>query len=191
MAGGAAKVKVAGPLAHKPVTPHAHPRMNALIPMLVAVLLGETGSRGAQFSALPRRALAIIIMAAAIGAAAIGGLLVAPGMSPRARLLLVAIALVFAGAGQLGRVRPDRADLWAAILIVSRTGVPLLAFALACWQGESAGVVAGGLLGFVGAVVLSEQLPSRRRVTASRVGAGVLLVTGLVLALSALRVIGT
>ena len=165
--------------------------MNALIPMLVAVLLAETGPRGAQFAALPRRTAAIVIMALAIGAAATGGLLVAPDMSPRARVLLVAIALVFAGAGQFARVRPARPGTLGTVLMVARTGVPLLAFALACWQAESAGVVAGGLFGFIGAVVLSGQLPPRYAGVASRSGAGVLITTGVIVALSALRLIGS
>ena len=73
--------------------------------------------------------------------------------------------------------------------MVARTGVPLLAFALSAWQGQSVGVAAGGIAGFVGAVTLSRALPSRRRAPAGRIGGGVLMAAGLIVALSGLRLI--
>lgn len=169
--------------------------MNSFIPVLIAVLLAETGGRSAVFARLPRLTLAATALGLAVGAAAVAGYAMAPTMNARAQALMVGLALVLTGAGQFGRYRqidPPRAFV-QTLLLVSRTGVPLLAFAFAIWSGSTTGPVAGALAGFVGAVaigaILSDGVSDHLFLWLRR-GAGTLLLSaGLYCALWALRLV--
>jgi Ca2+/H+ antiporter, TMEM165/GDT1 family len=169
--------------------------VNAFIPALIAVLLAETGGRSAVFARLPRLTLAATALGLAVGVAAVAGYAMAPTMTPRARALMLGLALVLSGAGQFGRYASVEAP-WSfvqTLLLVSRTGVPLLAFALAIWSGTTMGPVAGALAGFVGAVaigaILGEAMPVAAFQWLRRCAGALLLVTGIYCALWALRVI--
>lgn len=169
--------------------------VNAFIPVLLAVLLAETGGRSIAFARLPRLTLAATALGLAVGVAAVAGFLMAPTMPPRARTLMLAIALILAGAGQFGHhaVRDAPISFTQTVLLVSRTGVPLLAFAFAIWSGTTTGPVAGALAGFVGAVAigaaLDQGIAPRWLATVRAVAGAVLIVAGGYAALWALRLI--
>jgi len=169
--------------------------VNAFIPVLLAVLFAETGGQSAVFARLPRLTLAALALGLAAGAAAVAGYLMAPTMSLRARALMLALALVLSGAGQFGRsvtVAPPTSFL-QTLLLISRTGVPLLAFAFAVWSGTTTGPVAGALAGFVGAVAIGaslEQGMSPVTLKRLRMSAGaILLLVGAYMAAWALRLV--
>lgn len=96
--------------------------MDALVPAFVAALFAQLGDRSAWLAAIladrcgrPWKVAiaALIAHAAGNSLAATGGALIAPVMTPNARQLLLALALVFAGAGALWRLRaPDRLEGW-------------------------------------------------------------------------------
>ncbi|MCC2977501.1 hypothetical protein LK533_12545 [Sphingomonas sp. PL-96] len=187
--------------------------METLVPAFVAVLLTQVFDPPARLAAVlgdrfGARGSVILGLVVAQGAgfalAAAGGALLAPGMSPNARALLLALALVFAGAGGFLRSRlADRLAGWRiGSFATTLLGIFILAFGdrsqflvvgFAAWGASpvlaaiGAGVAAVAVGGV--AVSLGERTwcgwPGR---DAARIGvATVLLVTGAVLALRALR----
>lgn len=187
--------------------------METLVPAFVAVLLAQIFDPPARLAAVlgdrfgGKGGVLLGLMLAQVAGfalAAAGGALLAPGMSPDARGLLLALALVFAGAG--GFLRPrlaDRLAMWRiGSFATTLLGIFILAFtdrsqflvvAFAAWGASPVlaaigASVAATAVGGV-AVLLGERAwcgwPGR---DAARVGvAAVLLVAGVVLALRTLR----
>lgn len=183
--------------------------MDALLPAFVAALLAEFGDKSlllamalAAHFGRARAVLAGVSLAAAVNAAlaAFAGAMLAPLMTPEARGLLLALALILAGAGALLPVRaPDVArwrvgafassflaflilgfgdkTLFVTAAIAARTASPILA---AC--GGAAGViVASGA-----ALALGPQLPAAQ---IRKGAAALLLLGGLFSGVTALRLI--
>ncbi len=106
--------------------------METLVPAFVAALLAQAGDRSPWLVAIlaDRYGRPFTIAIAALlahgignGIAGAGGALIAPMLTPNARQLLIAVALVLAGSGALGRLKPpDRLEGW-------RLGPWLTAFA--------------------------------------------------------------
>ncbi|KQM26728.1 MULTISPECIES: TMEM165/GDT1 family protein [unclassified Sphingomonas] len=186
--------------------------MDPLVPALVAVLLAGVGDRPPLLTAIlaDRHGSAATIggiVAQAIGfvLAAIGGTLVAPYLSPNARSLLLALALLSAGASSLFAARiKDRLDHWRlpgwltgflglGILALGDRG-QFLVFALVARTPDP---VAGAIGATLAAIALSaaagtlgergwQSLPFR---AIRPVVAGLLLVSGAIVGLGALRLL--
>lgn len=138
--------------------------MEALVPAFVAALLAGAGERSARLAAaladrygrlaVPLAGL-FAVHAAVLALAAAGGALVSPLLNPNARMLLVALALGFAGIAGLSRIGAARATAESR----EKTGsIPLamaqaaladstvfIAFALAV-RGPSATLAGAGVL---------------------------------------------
>lgn len=97
-------------------------RLEALVPAFVAALLVQIGDRspwlvailadrhGRPFTVAFAALLAHVAGNAIAGA---GGLLIGPMLTPNAQQLLLAVALIFAAVGALGRLKaPDRLEGW-------------------------------------------------------------------------------
>ncbi|MBM7405468.1 MULTISPECIES: TMEM165/GDT1 family protein [Sphingomonas] len=186
--------------------------METLVPAFVAVLLAQLFDPPARLAAVladrfgRAGVTAGLILAHVAGflAAAAGGALIAPGMSPNARVLLLALALIFAGAGGLARTKlADRLTNWRiGSFATAFLGIFILAFgdrsqflalALAAWSGSPVlaaigSTVAGVAVGAIAATVGERawcRWPGRR---AAGLGVSALLVVaGAVLAVRALR----
>lgn len=187
--------------------------MDALVPAFVAALLAEIGDK-TQWLALalalhfrrPAPVLAGIACAAFANAAlaALAGALLAPRLTHEAATLLVALALLLAGAAAWIRQTPPdpprhRASgalltsLFAFLLLELGDKTQFLTFALALRSGSfwltAAGAAAGVVLASAAAVLAAPAL-QRLPLVAIRRGVGALfLLTGLWAALSALRLI--
>lgn len=96
--------------------------MEAAVPAFIAVLLTQIGDRSPWLVAIladrygrpfPVAFAALLAQAAGNAIAATGGMLIAPILTPNARQLLLALALVFAAMGALWRLKaPDRLEGW-------------------------------------------------------------------------------
>ncbi|MBR0553279.1 TMEM165/GDT1 family protein [Stakelama marina] len=96
--------------------------MDALVPAFIAALLAQAGDRppwlAAILSSRYRTPLTIfvavaLVQAASAAIAVVGSEIVRPVLNPDARSLMLALALLFAGAGALWPVRiSDRLDGW-------------------------------------------------------------------------------
>ncbi len=96
--------------------------MEALVPAFVAALLLQIGDRSPWLVAIlaDRYGRPVTVAIAALIAhgagnaiAGIGGLLIGPILTPNAKQLLLAIALIFAALGLLWRLgKPDRLESW-------------------------------------------------------------------------------
>ena len=184
--------------------------MDALLLALLGCLLGEIGDKSQWLVlALATRynrdgpILAGIAVAAAANAAvsAVAGAWIGPMMSADARLLFLALSVVFLGAGMLWRVKaPDPLDGWhigpfltsalglfilgfgdgpqfLTLGIVTRTGDPVLAAI-----GGAAGVFAA----LAPVVLLRERILASQAIgIVRRAGGALLLVAGATLGLSA------
>lgn len=177
--------------------------MDALVPAFVGALLAGVGERPARLAALlgeRRGVLAGFALghAAAIAIAIVGARLIAPTLTPAARSILLAIALILAAAGTLWQRRVERPSgpapvAAAAGSFVGGDGTAFLAFALAV--GTSLPILAG-VGAFAGAMLLAGvaggmgqawlRLPLR---TIGRLAGVVLLVTGIIVGLRGLRLI--
>ncbi|MEY2927451.1 MAG: hypothetical protein RL367_1928 [Pseudomonadota bacterium] len=183
--------------------------MDALVPAFVAVLLSEIGGRvqkgahsfglkggkGGVFAALMLSSIVYFAIAA------VAGVFVSAMITPNPKMLLLAMALVFAGVPMALRVKPvaatrggfagslnyfvskqfgDGAPL-ILVAIAARTNMPELAFA----GGLAAIAVAGGV-----PLLLGRDWPEDMPVTLLRWIAAVLLtLAGVRLALIALQII--
>ncbi|KQM65344.1 MULTISPECIES: TMEM165/GDT1 family protein [unclassified Sphingomonas] len=186
--------------------------MDPLVPALVAVLLAGVGDRPALLTAIlaDRHGSAATIggvVAQAIGfaLAAVAGTLVAPHLSPNARGLLLALALLSAGGSALFAARiKDRLDHWRlpgwltgflglGILALGDRG-QFLVFALVARTPDP---VAGTIGATLAAIALSaaaatlgergwQALPFR---VVRPVTAGLLLLSGAIIGLGALRLL--
>jgi len=162
--------------------------VNALIPALVTVLLAEFGGRASALVGTSRPLLVAAIAGAAIAAAAVGGALIAPSMTPWARLLLLAVALLFAGTNQLGPTKPrvEALTLVSSLLLIWRSSAPFCAFAFAAWLAAPIASAIGAMLGLGIAAVSA---PLARLVGVRHTMGSVLIVGGLIAALLALRLV--
>lgn len=181
---------------------------------LVVAALAQVGDRTAWLSAILadryRAPLLVILMAAsaialASAAATVGGMLLAPRLTPEAKQFFLSVSLAVLGAGALFRTKaPDRLAGWKlGGAATSLAGLAILAFgdgiqfvvlALAArstmpWLA-AVGATIGSLVAIVPAVVLGERdwlaLPLRRM----RVAIGVVFVgAGLVLGIGAIGLI--
>ena len=188
--------------------------MDALLIALLGCLLAELGSKSQRLvlalSARFRRDRALLAGAfaataanAMIGAAA--GAFLAPMLGSNARLLFLAVALLFLGFGLLWPVKPpDPLDSWrTGPFLTSALGLFILGFgegsqflilAIAVRTGDPATAALGGILGVMAA--LAAAVPLRERVVSAlpvrviRLCAGILiLIVSLIAAVSALRLI--
>lgn len=182
---------------------------------LVAAFLIHTTDRTAWLAGLlaPRGVVPVVCgIALAVVAtnalAAFGGTLLAPEMSPNARDLLLALALLAAGLGAFWPPRPPRAanqrigallagllgaatlalgdrTLFVTLALAARAGAPALAAI-----GPVIGAVIGALAVIVPAALLGERGRRRLPLRAIRIGIGaVLSVAGAIQAFGALRLI--
>lgn len=181
---------------------------------LVAGALAQVGDRPAWLVAILADrfgrpllvvAAAAVALAIASGIAATGGLLLAPMLTPEARQLLLALALVLQGAGAAMRVKePDRLTGWRlGAALTSATGLLILLFgdglmfvvlALVARSPAPALAAAGATLGSLAllapAALMGEAAWLRLPLVAARRAAGALfLIAGIVLALGALRLV--
>ncbi|HEY0623005.1 TMEM165/GDT1 family protein [Sphingomonas sp.] len=188
--------------------------MDSLVPAFVAVLLAQAGDRSPWLVAILADrfgkpftvALAAFLAHAAGNAvAAIGGALIAPLLTPDARQLLVALALLFASMGALWRQKPpERLDGWklgafatslfGVFILAAGDTTQFLTFAFAA-HGPSPVLAAIGatiavLAVNTAAALLGEKAWRKLPIRAYRIGFGLLcLTTGLILAAGALRLI--
>lgn len=188
--------------------------MDALVPAFIAVLLTQAGDRSPWLVAVlaDRYGKPLVVALAALLAhaagnaiAAAGGLLIAPMLTPNARQLLLALALLFAAMGALWRLKPpERLERWKlGAFATPLLGVFILAagdtsqfFTLAfAARGPSPvlaaiGATLGALTVNTAAALMGEKAWRKLPYGPYRVGFGLLcLVTGLILAAGALRLI--
>jgi len=188
--------------------------MDALMAAIVAAALAQIGDRPAWLAAILSdryRAPWTIIAGAALALAAAGGLAAAAGalmaarLTPNAKLLMLALALLFQGAGVVGRVKmPDRLEGWrlgafatsllGLFILAFGDGVQFIVLTLAArsplpWLA-AAGAAIGSLVVIVPAVMLGESAWIALPLRAARTAASVLLLAaGAVLALTALQIV--
>lgn len=187
--------------------------MDPLIPAFVAVLLSGVADRPARLAAVlaDRHGAgstwpgAVLALAGAFALAAAGGAIVAPMLTPNARALLLALALVSAGAGMLLPARRfDRLAGWRLPApLTALAGMFILAigdrsqflvFALTArtpdpWLAAIGGTLAGAIP-VVAAALLGERVWHRLPLRAIDPGSGaLLLVAGVVTGLGALRLL--
>ena len=188
--------------------------MDALVPAFVAALLAGIADRPAWLAAILADrygrpltiAIAFAIAHAAVSlVAAAGALLVAPVMTPNARSLLMAIALLFAAAGAVWKAKPpQRLEGWrtgafatallggAIVALSDRTA--FLTFGIAVRSPTpvlaAAGAAAGSLVVSLAAVTCGEKTWLRLPLRKLGLAAGTLLfIVGVTTALSALRLL--
>lgn len=188
--------------------------MDALMAALVAALLAQATDRTPWLTAILAsrfgRPGAVILgtgIALAIGnaVAAVCGILIAGHMSPNARDLFLAVALIFAGGSCLVAIKPpERLDSWKiGAFATSLFGVAILALgdrsqfitlAITARSPSPAlaaiGATIGALAINVPAILLGEKARRKLPITAARfVVAAIFLISGIVLALGAIRLI--
>lgn len=188
--------------------------MDALMAALVAAMLAQASDRtpwlagmlGTRFAAPGAVILGTAIaLAAGNTIAALAGMLIAHEMSPNARDLFLAVALIFAGSAAFWPIKPpDPLAGWkTGALLTSLLGMFVLAlgdrsqFITAAITARSpspslaaAGATIGGLAVTVPAILAGAGARRHMPITAIRVGTGVLfLLVGLYLGLGAIRLI--
>ncbi len=185
--------------------------MDNLIPALIAVLLSETGGK-TQMLARARAlsgdmgptllALALTSLVA-YGAAAVGGMLIAPLLPAEAKSLLFGLALLFAGLPLLMKPKPapetiSAKGLPAAIMGFVKTqfgdAAQFIVFALAVKGSSPALAALGGLAGVMIAAFLAAAIgkdwPSVRTIMLIRWGIAILLtIIGAYMAVDAMGLI--
>ncbi len=187
--------------------------MDALLTALLGCLLGEIGDQGQLLTlALAtrfRRAgplIAGIVVAAAANAAisALAGAFIGPMLGSSARLLFLALALLFLGLGMLWPVKaPDSLASWpTGAFLTSMLGLFILGFGdgsqflilgLATRSADPVMAGIGGALGIIAALVpvilLRERLLAAAPLRAIRLGgAALMLIVTLVVAVNALQI---
>lgn len=188
--------------------------MEAVVPAFIAALLIQAGDRSPWLVAIladrygrPFTVAFAALLAHAGGnaVAATGALLIAPLLTPNAKQLLLALALIFAAMGALWRLKPpDRLERWRlGAVLTPLLGVFILAlgdttqfFTLALGvRGPTpwfafGGALAGILVVHLAAALMGEQSWSRLPIRGFRTGVGVLaLLAGAVVGAGALRLI--
>jgi putative Ca2+/H+ antiporter (TMEM165/GDT1 family) len=188
--------------------------MDALLIALLGCLLGEIGGKS-QLLVLALAArfdrdgavIACIVVAAAANAAisATAGAYIGPMLGSDARLLFLALSLLFLGAGLLWPVKaPDPLGGWKiGAFLTAALGLFILGFGdgpqflilgLATRTADPALAAIGGAIGIIAAsvpvVLLRDRLLTALPIRAIRLwGGGVLLLAGAIIALSALALL--
>jgi len=187
--------------------------MDPLLPMLLAALLLALGDRPLRVSTLLAERhqghgaiLAAVLVAALANSAiaAAGAALIAPMLHPRAAALLLALALLAAGAAALFPRRPvDVPDDWrlggfltSLIILFNRMlgdATGFLVFGIAVWAGQPVMTAIGAAIGTTGAIAAAvlvgadfQRLPLT---LIRRLVAALFLLLGIWAALTALAVI--
>jgi putative Ca2+/H+ antiporter (TMEM165/GDT1 family) len=188
--------------------------MDALMAALVLGAICQAGDKTPWLAAILAdrfRAPGLVIVAAAIALAGnyalgvVGAMLIAPMMTPEARLLLLALALVLAGASTTLRSRsPDRLEGWrlgafgtsavglAIMILGDRMQFVVVGLAIRSDLPWLAGV--GGILGALAVAVPAALLGERQWLAlpqrAIRIGSAVILtLTGVIMGLVAMRLL--
>lgn len=191
--------------------------MDALMAALVAVLLIQASDRtpwtaallgdrysgrGANKGAVIAGTALALIAGNALGVA--GGMLVAPSLSPNARDLMLAVALLSGGATAFWPLKPAKSRDWrlgalaSSALAIALLGIgdrtQFVTAALAARGATPAlagvGAVLGALAVTIPAILLGERRCRKLPVTPIRIAAATLLtIAGAVQALAALRLI--
>ena len=188
--------------------------MDALIPAFIAAALAEMGDKSPWLAAIltarfgkPGAVVLGIVVAATLASAisAIAGALVQPTLTPNARLLFLALALIFSGvSGFLALKQPDPLSGWkigafattalGLFILQFGEGTQFLVAGLAVNAKLPAMAAIGATLGIcavtipmaLAGAVLRDRLPIRTM----RIAPAILfLVTGIWAAVSALRLI--
>lgn len=175
--------------------------MDALLTALLGCLLGEMGDKSqlllialaARFNRNGAIIAAIVVAAianAAISAAA--GAFIAPMLATNARILFLALALIFLGGGLLVRVRqPDLLENWRlGAFLTSALGLFILGFGdgpqflilgVATRTGDPLLAAIGGAIGVIvsqtAAVLMRDRLLKALPVRAIRLGGALILLT--------------
>ncbi len=188
--------------------------MDALMAAFVAALLAQASDRTPWLTAIlstrfarPGTIILATAIALAIGnsVAAVGGALIGPRLSPNARDLFLALALVSAGGSAFFAIKPpDRLSGWRiGAFMTSLLGVAILAagdrtqFITLAISARSpspvltaVGATIGALVVNVPAIIAGEDARRKLPITAVRVTIGILfLIVGVVLGLGAIRLI--
>ncbi len=181
--------------------------MDSLVPAFIAALLAGIGDRPARLAALlgarggGGSVLAGFLTghAPALAISVAGAIVIAPMLAPAARALLLAIALILAGLSSLWMRRPaspargGRFVAAATGSFVQGDGTAFLAFALAV-RGSSPvlagiGALAGAMVVAMAATTMGRDWERLPLAWFARAAGAVLLITGIVVALSGLRLI--
>ena len=181
--------------------------MDALVPAFVAALLAGIADRPARLAAMlgtSGRISGVVAglalgHALAIAISVAGALAIAPLMAPNARALLLAVALILTGfSGIRGRAAPTASRNTGFIAaatgsFIGGDGTAFLAFALAV-KGSApvlagVGALAGALLLGITAAVMGRDWERVPLLWLGRVAGGLLLVTGVIVGLTAMRLI--
>ncbi|ATI56450.1 hypothetical protein AVM11_08320 [Sphingomonas melonis TY] len=188
--------------------------MDALMAALVAAALAQVGDRPAWLAAILADryrapglvvAMAAIALAVAAGLAGAAGGLIAPQLTPEAKQLFLALALVLQGGGALFPAKaPDRLERWRlGAAATSLLGLFILAFgdgvqfivltlsarAELVWLAPL-GATLGSLAVIAPAALLGEAGWRALPLRSLRIGIGILfLIVGLWLGVGALRLI--
>jgi putative Ca2+/H+ antiporter (TMEM165/GDT1 family) len=180
--------------------------LDALVPAFVAALLAGIGDRPARLAALlgERGRFASVVAGLTLGHAlgiaisVAGAWMIAPLLAPNARALLLAVALILAGAGGLWRRTPpapagDGFVAAATGSFLTGDATAFLAFAIAV-KGSAPvlagiGALAGTLVLGVSAAAMGREWARLPLSLIARIAGVLLLGTGLVVALGALRLI--
>jgi putative Ca2+/H+ antiporter (TMEM165/GDT1 family) len=186
--------------------------MDALLISFIAVLLAEVGARtqnvsfmlGQQSGDKTGVAVALTgIVAVSLIASAIGGIWVTHIMNPRAALLMMGLALSFAGLGQFRRLKPilaqhqgvgTRNALVRLGLAHVQDGTPFLVFAVAARAGDAVLAAFGGtaavlLLCLPSILIADDWHQPALLLRLRRIGGAILSVAGIWAILAALQVI--
>lgn len=188
--------------------------MDSLVPAFIAVLLALAGDRSPWLVAILAdrfgkpftvAIMAIIAHSAGNVIAATGGMLVAPMLTPNARQLMLALALIFAAMGALWRLKPpDRLEGWklgafatpllGVFILAAGDTAQFFTFAFAA-RGPSPVLAAVGASVAVAVVstaaaLMGEKAWRKLPIRPYRIGFGLLcLAAGFILAAGALRLI--
>ncbi|HXH15209.1 MAG TPA: TMEM165/GDT1 family protein [Sphingomonas sp.] len=188
--------------------------MDALMAALVAAALAQVGDRTAWLAAILsdrlRRpglviAMAALAILAASGLAAALGTVIGPKLAPNAQQLMLALALLLQGGGAFFLAKaPERLDRWTIgavataflglFILAFGDGLQFIVLTLAARSPVPAlaaiGATLGSLVVIVPAAVMGETAWCKFPLRPLRIAIGVLfLVTGIVLALGALRLV--
>lgn len=188
--------------------------MDALMAALVVAALAQIGDRPAWLSAIlvdRHKAPGLVIAMAALaflaaGAlAAAGGALLAPRLTPEAKQMFLALALLFQGGGALFPVKePDRLERWrigaaatsflGLFILAFGDGVQFVVLALAARTDLPWLAAVGAALGSIAVIIPAAMLGERGWTTLPlvalrRVVAVLFVVAALWLGLGALRLI--
>jgi putative Ca2+/H+ antiporter (TMEM165/GDT1 family) len=188
--------------------------MDALMAAFVAAALAQVGDRTAWLAAIlsdrygsPARiiAMAAIALLAASGLAATLGTVIGPKLAPNAQQLMLALALLLQGGGAFFPAKaPDRLDRWrigafatamlGLFILAFGDGVQFIVLTLAARTPVPAlaavGATIGSLVVIVPAALMGEAAWLKLPLKPLRIAiGGVFVLSGLVLALGALRLV--